>query len=168
MKRLCFLSPDVAHAREAISALRAEGIPDRHLYVVGRHGIDIEGLPDAGPEDDDFLPAYERGLALGGAGGLLSGLVMMAFPPAGIVVGGGALILITLFGAGLGGLLTSLAGAAFPSSRLEEFEEAIEKGSVLIMADVVEDDVEQCKAAIRRLAPEVEIKGFEPHAPLIP
>ena len=58
-----------------MGALRDAGIADRHLYVVARHDIDLEGLPDAGPEDDDFLPAYERGLAIGGVGGLLAGVL---------------------------------------------------------------------------------------------
>lgn len=168
MKRLCFLSPDVAHAREAIDALRAVGIPDRHLYVVARHGVEVEGLPDAGPEDDDFLPAYERGLALGGIGGMLAGLVVMAFPPAGVVVGGGALILVTLFGAGFGGLLSGLAGAAFPSSRLEQFERAIEGGALIIMADVADANIATCEAAVRQTSPETEVVGFEPPAPIIP
>jgi hypothetical protein len=169
MKRLCFLSPDVAHARNAIGALRDAGVPDRHLYVVGRPGIDIEGLPDAGPEGDDFLPAYERGLALGGVGGLLAGLLVIAFPPAGVVVGGGALMLITLFGAGVGGLLTGLAGAAFPSSRLEEFEQAVEDGGALvIMADIADDDIAKCQAAVRRIDSDIEVVGFEPPAPIVP
>lgn len=168
MKRLCFVSPDVSHARDAIHALRDAGVPDRHLYVVAQQGVDIAGLPDAGPEDNDFLPAYERGLALGGASGLLAGLLVMAFPPAGIVVGGGALMLVTLFGAGLGGLLTGLAGAAFPTSRLKQFERDIEAGAVVIMADVRNDDIEKCKQAVHQLGPEIEIEGFEPPAPIIP
>ncbi|MDY6957466.1 MAG: DUF1269 domain-containing protein, partial [Pseudomonadota bacterium] len=104
MKRICFLSPDEVHAHAAIQALREQGVPDRHLYVVAGEGVQTEGLPDAGPEDDDFIPTYKRGLALGGAGGLLAGLVVMTFPPAGLVVGGGALTLATLAGASLGGL----------------------------------------------------------------
>jgi hypothetical protein len=168
MKRLCFLSPDLDHARTAIGALREMGVADHHLHVVGRHDAAVDQLPDAGPEANDFLPAYERGLALGGIGGLVSGLVVMSFPPAGIVVGGGALLLVTLFGAGLGGLLTGMAGAAFPSSRLEQFERAIEQGALVIMADVAAWDVDAAEEAVRRIDPEVEITGVEPPAPIIP
>ena len=57
MKRICFLSPDEVHAHAAIQALREQGVPDRHLYVVAGEGVQTEGLPDAGPEDDDFIPA---------------------------------------------------------------------------------------------------------------
>ncbi|MDZ7825188.1 MAG: DUF1269 domain-containing protein [Gammaproteobacteria bacterium] len=168
MKRLCFVSPDIEHARTAIAALRELGIADHHLHVVGHHDAAVDRLPDAGPESNDFLPAYERGLALGGIGGPASGLVVMSFPPAGIVVGGGALLLVTLFGAGLGGLLTGMAGAAFPSSRLEQFEQAIENGALVVMADVAARDVEAAEDAVRRIDPEVEITGVEPPAPIIP
>lgn len=168
MKRLCFISPDVNHARTAIAALRGMGVADHHLHVLGRHDAAVDQLPDAGPEANDFLPAYERGLALGGIGGIVSGLLVMSFPPAGITVGGGALLLVTLFGAGLGGLLTGMAGAAFPSSRLSAFEEAIEKGALLVMADVAARDVTAAEEVVRRIDPDIEIVGVEPPAPIIP
>lgn len=168
MKRICFLSPDESHAHAAIQTLREQGVPDRHLYVVAGEGVQTEGLPDAGPEDDDFIPAYKRGLALGGVGGLLAGLVVMSFPPAGIVVGGGALTLATLAGASLGGLGTGLVGTGFSNTRLEQFKAAIEAGSLIILADVEDADVERCTAAVQALGPEIEVVGFEPPAPIVP
>ena len=168
MKRLCLLSPDVAHARQVVDDLKAAGIPEKHLYVVARHGIELEDLPDAGPEADDFLPAYERGLAFGGVAGLLAGLFALAFPPAGVVVGGGGVLLISLFGAGVGGFLTGLAGAAFPSTRLKEFEEAIDGGKLLVMADVPVDEVDRYEQLIRTADPDIEIHGIEPPAPIVP
>jgi predicted lipid-binding transport protein (Tim44 family) len=165
MKRLCFLSPDLQHTRRVVDSLKADGIPERHIYVVARRGVELEDLPDAGPEADDFLAAYERGVAFGAAGGLLAGLTAMVFPPAGLVIGGGAVLLITLYGAGLGGFLTGLAGAAFPSSRLREFEAAIERGEILVMADVPQDRVEHYAAMIGQADPSVEVMGIEPPAP---
>ena len=168
MKRICFLSPDETHARAAIEALRNLGVPDRYLYVVAGENTKIEGLPDAGPEGDDFLPAYARGLALGGVGGLLAGLVVMAFPPAGFVVGGGALTLATLAGASVGGLATGLVGTGFSSTRLKQFQDAIAAGALLILADVAEDDVDRCTAAVKAIGPEIEVIGLEPPAPIVP
>jgi hypothetical protein len=168
MKRLCFLSPDSQHARQVVSDLKYGGIPEKHIYAVAKYDSDLEDLPDAGPEADDFLPAYKRGLELGGTAGLLVGLTAMAFPPAGIAVGGGLALLIGLWGAGVGGLLTGLAGAAFPSSRLSEFESAIEQGQVLIMADVPKDEVDKYTALIKRMDPEVRVEGVEPPSTLIP
>ena len=75
---------------------------------------------------------------------------------------------MTLFGAGLGGVLTGLAGAAFPSSRLQQFEQAIDDGALLIMADVPAAEATACEAALRKADPAIEIVGFEPPTPIIP
>ncbi len=122
--------------------------------MIARIGTQLEDLPDGGPEDDDFLPAFERGVALGGATGLFLGLLAVAFPPTGIIVGGG--------------LLTGMAGAAFHSSRLTAFEKDIEEGKILIMVDVPLDRITHINRLIQRQDPEVEIEGIEPPAPLIP
>ncbi len=168
MKRLCFLSPDVEHASKVVADLKSNGIAETNIYALARYGVVIDDLPDAGPEADDFLPAYERGIAIGGVGGLLAGLAALAFPPAGVVVGGGLVLLVSLFGAGLGGLMTGLAGAAFPSSRIKQFETAIEQGKILIMVDVAKNDVEKFELLIKNLDPDVSIEGIEPPAKLIP
>ena len=83
-------------------------------------------------------------------------------------MGGGLVLLTGLWGAGVGALLTGLAGAAFPSSRLSEFEEAIDRGCILVMADVAAEDVEKYENLIRRLDPDVRVQGIEPPAKLIP
>lgn len=168
MKRLCFLSPDHQHAQAVVSDLKQGGIAEKHIYALAKYEEELDGLPDAGPEADDFLPAYKRGLGLGGTAGLLVGLTALAFPPSSIVVGGGLVLLTGLWGAGVGGLLTALAGAAFPSSRLSEFESAIEQGQVLIMADVPEGEVEKYSALIRNLDPDVSVEGIEPPSTVIP
>ncbi len=168
MKRLCFLSPDVVHARQVVDDLKNNGIPEQHIYVLAKFGVELEDLPDGGPESDDFLPAYKRGLELGGATGLLLGLSALAFPPAGMVVGGGLVLLVGLWGAGIGGMLTGIAGGAFSSSRLKSFESAIDQGQILIMADVSVNDVKKFEGIIKRLDPEVEVSGIEPPAKLIP
>lgn len=168
MKRLCFLSPDVQHARQVVDDLKSNGIAEKHIYALAKYGVDMEDLPDAGPESDDFLPAYKRGVELGGSAGLLVGLAALAFPPSGIVVGGGLVLLVGLWGAGVGGMLTGLAGAAFPSSRLSKFESAIEAGQILIMADVAKDDVAKYEALIKKLDADVEVEGIEPPSTVIP
>jgi len=168
MKRLCFLSPDIEHARAVVHDLKADGIAETHIYVIAKLGTPMQGLPDEGSEADDFLPAFERGIAIGGSAGILLGVLALSIPPAGIVVGGGAVLLAGVMGASLGGLLTGMAGAAFPNSRLQTFEDEIEAGKVLVMVEVPMDRVTHTNELIMRLDPEVEIDGFEPPAPLIP
>ncbi len=168
MKRLCFLALDIQHARQVVNDLKDNDIPQNHIYALAKYGVDMEDLPDAGPEADDFLPAYKRGVELGGTAGLLVGLAAIAFPPSGIVVGGGLVLLIGLWGAGVGGLLTGTIGAGFHSSRLSEFESAIEQGKILIMVDVPKSDVEKYEALIKRLNPDVTVEGIESPSTLIP
>lgn len=168
MKRLCFLSPDLDHAKRVVADMKANGVPEKHIYALAKYGVDLEDLPDAGPESDDFLDAYKRGVELGGSAGLLVGLTALAFPPSGIVVGGGLVLLIGLWSAGFGGLLTGIAGAAFPNSRLQAFEAAIDQGQILIMADVAKDEVGKYESLIKSHDPEVSVEGIEPPAPLIP
>lgn len=168
MKRLCFLSPDYGHATAIVADLKADGINERQIYAVARSGRSLGDLPDGGPEDNDFLPAFKRGVALGGATGMFAGLFAVAFPPVGIVVGGAGVLLIGMMGASLGGMLTGIAGASYPSSRLQAFEQDIEAGKILVMVDVPNERVEHINELIRRLEPTVEVEGVEPAAPLIP
>ncbi len=168
MKRLCFLSPDVAHARKVVADLKSDGIADKHIYVIARTGTQLEDLPDGGPDSDDFLPAFERGVALGGATGAFLGLLAIAFPPTGIVIGGGAVVLIGAMGASVGGFLTGMAGAGYHSSRLAAFEQQIEQGQVLVMVDVPKDRLAHVNQLIKRQDPEVEIEGIEPPPPILP
>ncbi len=168
MIRLCFLSPDVGHARQVVADLKNNGIKEKSIYAIARRGVEMEELSDAGPEANDFLPAFERGVALGGTAGVLAGLTALVFPPAGIVVGGGLVLLVGLWSAGVGGILTGIAGAAYSSSRLQKFESALEQGQILIMVDVPKHDVEKLEALIRKLDPDITIEGVEPPAKLIP
>ncbi len=168
MKRLCFLSPDIAHAKAVFKNLKDAGFEEKHIYAIANSNTPLEDLPDGGPEEDDFLPAFERGVTFGGATGLLGGLLALAFPPAGIIVGGGGVLLVGLMGASLGGLLTGMAGAAFPNSRLQAFEEEIVAGKILVMVDVPRHQLADVNDLIQRRDPDVLIEGIEPPAPVIP
>ncbi len=167
-KRLCFLAPNVAHAQQVVRNFVDNGIQEKHIYVLAKHDVELQDLPGAGPASNDFIEAYERGLAVGGVGGLFVGLLALAFPPAGMVVGGGAVLLIGAFGASLGGFMSGLAGASFPNSRLRDFEDAIDQGQILVMADVPSDRVEHYEQLIRTVDPDTEVMGVEPPTPIIP
>jgi hypothetical protein len=163
MKRLCFLLPGIESAHGVVDELRAKGIGDADIYVVASEGTELGDLPDAGAiEESDFYPQLKRGLALGGAIGVIGGLVAMRV--AGAVFGGGAVLLFGLIGAGLNGLLAATAGASFPNSRLTQFEGAIEAGHVLHGRRAQEGIAGSKLVASRH--PEVEIEIVEPHTRL--
>lgn len=92
----------------------------------------------------------------------------MMIPTTDLILDGGAVLLIGLAGAGLGGLLSSIAGAAFHSSRLSEYEDALNQGSILVVVDVPKNDVERIEKLVKRQDPEIEIEGSEASFKLIP
>jgi hypothetical protein len=167
MRRLCVLVPDVDSARALVDDLHAVGVADANLWVVGPEGTLLGDLPDAGIiEKSDFYPQLERGLAMGAAVGVIGSLVAMRV--AGVVLGGAAVVLFGLVGAGVNGLLSAIAGASFANSRLTQFEKDIAAGCVLIMVDTPPDRVAEIERVIKARHPEAKIEGFEPHAPVLP
>jgi hypothetical protein len=161
------LVPSVDSAHGVVGDLRGAGISDANLYVVAREGTPLGDLPEAGEiARSDFYPQLERGLAVGGTIGLIGGLIAMRV--LGAVIGGGAVLLFGLVGAGVSGLLSAIAGASFPSSRLAQFEKKIEAGSLLILVDATREQVPLVEAIVKKRHPEAEIEGFEPRAPLLP
>jgi hypothetical protein len=163
MKRIYFLAPNVDTTKKIVDDLRCARVEDRHIHVLAKRDTPLDDMPEASVmEKTDFIPALEQGLALGGATGLLAGLVAVALPT-GLVVGGGAVLGIALAGAGIGGWLSSMVGMSAGNRRIEQFQEAIEKGKVMVMVDVPRDRVEGIEAIIRKHHPEAECEGTEPH-----
>ena len=137
--------------------------------MVAKRGTELEDLPEANLlQKSDFVPAVERGLALGGSAGALAGLVALALPPASTVLAGGVLLGSALAGAGVGAWAGSLIGVSTPSSRIKQFEEAIEAGHLLVLADVPKNRVAEIEARIKKHLPEVGIEGTEPIIPAFP
>jgi hypothetical protein len=167
MRRFCFLLPNVESAHGVVGDLRGAHIPDKDIFVIANERTDLGDLPAASTvEKSDFYPQLKRGLALGGVIGTIGGLVAMRL--AGAVFGGGAVVLFGLVGAGINGLLAAIAGAAFPDSRLRQFEDAVEAGHVLVLVDVPPDKLEAVEASIRARHPEIEIETLEPRTPIVP
>jgi hypothetical protein len=169
MRRLYFLVPGLDSAKKIVDELLLARVEERHIHVIAKEGAPLENLPEASfLQKTDFVPALERGLAVGGATGVLAGLVAMTFPPAGLVLGGGALLSVALAGAGFGAWLSSMVGSSVPNTRLKQFEDAIEQGEILFMVDVPKARVEEIDEMVKRHHPEADIEGTEPTIPPFP
>lgn len=169
MRRLYFLLPNVETAHKVVNDLLLAKIEFRHIHVIAREGTPMEELPEASMlQSSDFVPALERGIAAGGATGVIAGIVAVTVPPAGLVLGGGAVLGIALAGAGFGALLASMIGAGMPNSRLKDFERAVDQGNLLMLVDVSKARVEEIEQLIRKHHPEVKIEGTEPTIPAFP
>jgi hypothetical protein len=137
--------------------------------ITDHHALTEAHLPEAGLlQESDFVPAVERGVAIGGATGILAGIAAVALPGVGLALGGGAILGIGLAGAGVGAWLSSMIGISAPSSRLKEFETAIEKGSLLMMVDVPKARVDEITDLVKQHHPEAEVEGTEPVIPAFP
>jgi HAMP domain-containing protein len=129
----------------------------------------MEELPEASlAQKSDVVPALERGIAVGGATGILAGVIAVTFPPAGLALGGGALLAIALAGSGFGALMSTMIGVSAPNSRLKQFEDAVNEGEILMLVDVPKTRVEEIEAMVKQHHPDADIKGTEPTIPAFP
>ncbi len=168
MKRLVFISPDITHARKVVDALQEQDIDRQHIYTITPRGVDREGLPGPGTKSDDFLPGYLRGLLLGAVAGLVAGVALFLLQSDAFDIGGTMVLLVTLLGAGIGGLGTGIAAASFSNSRVEEFRQDLTMGKILIMADVESDQQERTEQAVRAIDPATKAAGEEPAPKVVP
>jgi hypothetical protein len=169
MRRIYFLLPDIERTRQIVDELLLARIEAHHIHVIAKEGVPMENLPEASfLQKSDFVPALERGLAVGGAAGILAGLVAVTFPPAGLVLGGGAVLGIALAGAGMGAWVSSMIGMDVPNRQLKAFTAALEQGEILMLVDVPKARVAAIETLIKRHHPEVEIEGTEPTIPAFP
>lgn len=169
MRRMYFLVPDLETTRTIVDELLLARVDERHIHVLARRGTPLEELPEASfVQKTDFLPALEQGVAVGGATGALAGLVALALPVGGLVLGGGAVLAASLAGAGLGAWWSSMIGASVGNRRLKDYEDAIERGEVLVMVDVPKDKVHKIQDLVQAHHPEAECKGCDPTIPAFP
>lgn len=169
MRRIYFLLPDEHSAQTIVNELLLMRVEWRHIHMIANHNVPLKDLPEATlAQRSDLLPALARGTAAGGLTGMLAGLVALAFPPAGLTIAGGAVVGITLCGAGFGAWTATMIGVDVPNTRLRRFEQAIEKGELLMMIDVAKDRVEEIEEMIRSHHAEAEIRGTDPTIPAFP
>ncbi len=169
MRRLYFMVPNIDTANTVVDELLLKRVDEHHIHVVAKEGTPMGDLPEANLlQKSDFIPAMERGLAVGGITGVLAGIAAVTFPPAGLVLGGGAILGTSLAGAGIGAWISGMIGMDVPNTQIEKFEAAIENGEVLMMIDVPKSRVEEIEALIQQHHPDADMGGTEPHIPAFP
>lgn len=167
MRRLYFLLPDLDTTKKIVDELLLARIEDRHIHIVAKEGTPMEELPERSFQSD-VGPAIEQGLALGGATGVLAGLVAITFPPAGMVLGGGAVLALTIMGAGMGAFYSAMLGLDREDRRIQKFDDAIAQGEFLMLVDVPKKRVHEIEALIKSHHPDADIEGVEPTIPAFP
>jgi hypothetical protein len=164
MRRIYFLAPDIATTHKIVDELRAEGIEDRHIHVLAKRHTPLEDLPEASVfQKTDFIPALERGAALGGATGLLAGLVGLSF--AEFTIAGGVVLGVLFYGATIGTMMSGLAGLQVGNSKVKKYAQAIENGELLVMLDIAKERIETMSQLITKHHPTAQFEGIEPLLP---
>jgi len=158
MKRLYFMLPDKEICKKVVGELENAGIPQRHMHAVASLAVSLDGLPEASMvQKSELAHGIEKGVALGGAAGLLGGLLAVAFPPAGLVIGGGALLMTTAAGAGFGALATGLISKDQHNKEFDAFEKELSHGKILLLADVPKKEIERYRKLILDHHPDADI-----------
>jgi hypothetical protein len=150
-KRHAFVVDSLDEAKRCVSAARRLGLADDAISVVARSDSELQPLPDDLHEASpmDTVPAAVRGLAGGGATGLLLGLVAAAIPGLGVTLGGAALI--GVLGASIGTWSASLMGSAIPNEVRRELEDSIAAGKLVVVLDVEEEHLPAIDAQMTSL-----------------
>lgn len=131
------------HATEAVHALAEAGIDAADISLVANSPEDIEAEDRIG---DGATTGAELGAVLGGAGGLVAGLGLVALPGLGPVIAGGWLFATAMgavagagVGATAGGIVGALSGAGVPEPDAHVYAEGLRRGGALVTARVSAD-----------------------------
>ena len=165
-RRLFFLLPDPAAARQVLGELLVARVDARHVHFLTRR----VGLPADLPEATflqrtDFLRALEAGGVVGGLAGAAGGAFVWFFPPRGLMPEWVVILIGGLLGIVVGAWLASIAGSSQPHSALRDFQSSMESGKILCMVDVPFDRIDEIRDLIGLRHPEVQFGGV---APLMP
>ena len=161
--------PDLASARQLANDLLLARIEDKHMHFLARRGTDLGELHQASYlQKTDTVHGAFVGLVIGGLMGMVVGLLLMQFPPAGIKLEFVTVLIAAIVGSGLGTWVASMVGLQVPNSRLKGFEHDLQEGKILLMLDVPSGRYEQVREVIARTHPEATDRGNEPTVPAFP
>jgi hypothetical protein len=156
MKTITGLFDDYADGRAAVTALEAAGIPSNDISIVSNNAT--------GQQVDDSSDVGEKagagagiGAVVGGAGGLLTGLGLMAIPGVGPVVAAGWLAATAagalagaVAGGAAGGLIGALTDSGVPEEHAHVYAEGVRRGGTLVTAKVDDTKVDEANAILKR------------------
>jgi len=165
-KTITRLFDDYADASAAVHDLERLGVPHDDLSIVanngdkrhGDHATDRDGLDrDGVNEEGDVSRGVSTGALLGGAGGLLAGLGLLAIPGLGPIVAAGWLA-ATAAGAGIGaaggaatgGIVGALRNAGHDEDDAHVYAEGVRRGGSLVSARVPDALVTEAEAVLDR------------------
>ncbi len=166
MKHIYVLLPDAILTKRVVDNLLLAHINWQNIHVIANRDVSLENLPQAEiTQKSDLMAALTRGTAVGGLSGMLAGLVAVALPPLGLTLAGGAILATTITGAGIGAWAGGLIGVSVPNSQLEQFDDAIKRGELLLIVDVSHEQEEEIKSIIVSQYPSADFHSAHRNQP---
>jgi len=136
-RRLYFVLPDLASAKQIVNDLLLARIEDRHMHFHAKDGVSLDGLHQANLfQTSDIVHGAESGLVVGGVAGVMAGIAVMLFPPTGVSMQLVTVLISAVLGSVFGVWVSSMIASSVPNSRLRQYERDIEAGKILLMVDV--------------------------------
>ena len=151
MKTVTGLFDDYEHATDAVSELEATGIPHSDISIVANNSSDWYDN-DTSKAAEDAVGGAGLGALVGGAGGLLTGLGLMAIPGVGPVVAAGWLaataagaVAGAVVGGAAGGIVGALTDSGVPERDAHVYAEGVRRGGTLVTARVEDELVPEAQ-----------------------
>ncbi|MFD1983862.1 general stress protein [Mesorhizobium newzealandense] len=152
MKTVTGLFDNYDDASNAVGELDATGIPHSDISIVANNADNWHDN-DESRASDDAADGAGLGAVVGGAGGLLTGLGLMAIPGVGPVVAAGWLAATAVgavggavVGGAAGGIVGALTDSGVPENDAHVYAEGVRRGGTLVTAkvdDQLVDEVER-------------------------
>jgi len=153
MGRVTAVFDSRAQAEAAVNELRTIGVTDTHLSFVSRHDLEEKG--------ESALEGAGKGLAVGATAGALFGIAAALIPGVGPFITAGALaqslgavaggaVAGAVVGGTTGGLAGAIASAGYDPKEAEYYGAAVERGGVMVVADVPESLEPQVREVLNR------------------
>lgn len=144
-------------------------IEERHIHFTANDDISLKGLHEASLlQKSDVIHGAEMGLIIGAVVGLVCGFIFYLYPPSGVMLKMGAILVTTLVGALVGAWASSMIGTSVPSTRLQVFKKDLDEGHILLMVDVPSSKCAMIRELIGKTHPEAVAGGTEPTMPAFP
>jgi len=159
------LFDDYSDAKAAVTDLERLGVPHSDLSIVANNTHGDHDVSDVNAHGDVTRGA-STGAALGGVGGLLAGLGLLAIPGLGPIVAAGWLASTAVGaaiggvgGAATGGIVGALKNAGESEEDAHVYSEGVRRGGTLVSARVEDSLVPEAEAVLNRRGVDAATRG---------
>lgn len=157
MKTVTGLFDNYDDAADAVGELEASGVPHADISIVANNSSGwYNGDGESSKAADDAAGGAGVGAVIGGAGGLLTGLGIMAVPGVGPVVAAGWLVATAVgalggavVGGAAGGIVGALTDSGVPERDAHVYAEGVRRGGTLVTARVDDHLAGQAQRILR-------------------